>query len=133
MQIERDTGVMTDLAKTITTDSGEQINYPTVTAHGTAAWIAENGSYTASDETSRPGGDQRLQEDRHDRARLRGAARRFELRPGGVSGGGVRDAFRRSSRTPRSGTATGPASRRGISTTVATGVTAASGNTTNRS
>lgn len=51
MAVERDVGVMAQLANVITTDSGEQINYPTVTAHGTASWIAENGSYSGSDET----------------------------------------------------------------------------------
>jgi len=51
MAVERDLGVMLELANVIRTDSGEQINYPTVTAHGAAAWIGENGSYTPSDET----------------------------------------------------------------------------------
>lgn len=51
LAVERDVGVMLDIANVIRTDSGETINYPTVTAHGAAQWIAENGSYTASDET----------------------------------------------------------------------------------
>lgn len=38
------------LARVITTDSGTTIDMPSVTSHGTAAWIAENGSFTPSDE-----------------------------------------------------------------------------------
>jgi HK97 family phage major capsid protein len=33
------------------TDSGETIQIPSVSAHGTATWTAENAAYTASDET----------------------------------------------------------------------------------
>lgn len=39
------------LARTITTAGGETINIPLNLTHGTAAWIAESGSYTPSDET----------------------------------------------------------------------------------
>jgi HK97 family phage major capsid protein len=39
------------LARTITTTGGETINIPRNLTHGTAAWIAESGSYTPSDET----------------------------------------------------------------------------------
>jgi HK97 family phage major capsid protein len=39
------------LARTITTSGGETINVPLNLTHGTAAWIAESGSYTPSDET----------------------------------------------------------------------------------
>lgn len=39
------------LARTITTSGGETINIPRNLTHGTAAWIAESGSYTPSDET----------------------------------------------------------------------------------
>jgi HK97 family phage major capsid protein len=35
----------------MTTDSGETIQIPSVTAHGVATWTAENAAYTASDET----------------------------------------------------------------------------------
>lgn len=48
---ESEFGVMEQLARVITTDGGEKINFPTSTAHGTATWTAENASYTASDET----------------------------------------------------------------------------------
>lgn len=47
----RDFGVMRQLASVITTDNGEDLQWPTVTAHGSAAWVAENGAYSASDET----------------------------------------------------------------------------------
>jgi HK97 family phage major capsid protein len=43
-------GVMRQLARVITTTSGEALQWPTVTSHGTAAWTAENAAYTASDE-----------------------------------------------------------------------------------
>lgn len=46
----RDFGVMRQLATVFTTDSGETIQIPTVTSHGTAAWTAENAAFTASDE-----------------------------------------------------------------------------------
>ena len=48
----RDFGVMRQLATVVTTDSGEALQWPGFSAHGTAAWVAENGSYTASDETA---------------------------------------------------------------------------------
>jgi HK97 family phage major capsid protein len=47
----RDFGAMRELADVITTENGEELPWPTVTGHGSAAWVAENGSYTASDET----------------------------------------------------------------------------------
>ena len=43
-------GVMS-LARKVTTSSGETINLPLNLTHGTAAWIAESGTYTPSDET----------------------------------------------------------------------------------
>lgn len=47
----RDFGVMRQIASVVSTSSGEALQWPTVTAHGTASWVAENGSYVASDET----------------------------------------------------------------------------------
>jgi HK97 family phage major capsid protein len=47
----REFGVIRNLATVITTTSGDAIQVPAVTAHGTAAWVAENAAYTASDET----------------------------------------------------------------------------------
>ena len=44
-------GGVASLARTITTSSGETINVPLNLTHGTAAWIAESGTYTPSDET----------------------------------------------------------------------------------
>jgi HK97 family phage major capsid protein len=44
-------GTMASLATEITTDNGDTIQVPANTAHGTAAWLAEAGSYTPSDET----------------------------------------------------------------------------------
>jgi len=44
-------GGVTSLARTLTTSSGDTINVPLNLTHGTAAWIAESGSYTPSDET----------------------------------------------------------------------------------
>jgi HK97 family phage major capsid protein len=46
----RQFGVMRDIARVVTTSDGEALQWPTVTSHGTAAWTAENASYTASDE-----------------------------------------------------------------------------------
>jgi len=51
INILRFTGPINQLATTITTDSGETIQVPTVSAHGVATWTAENAAYTASDET----------------------------------------------------------------------------------
>lgn len=48
----RDFGSMRELATVVTTDTGEALQWPGFSAHGTAAWVAENGSYTASDETA---------------------------------------------------------------------------------
>lgn len=39
------------LARTLNTSSGDLINIPLDLTHGTAAWIAESGAYTPSDET----------------------------------------------------------------------------------
>jgi HK97 family phage major capsid protein len=47
----RDYGVMRQISRVITTDSGEDLQWPTVTAHGTASWTAENAAFSASDET----------------------------------------------------------------------------------
>lgn len=48
----RDVGVMRQLANVVTTDTGEALQWPGFSAHGSAAWVAENGAYTASDETA---------------------------------------------------------------------------------
>ena len=47
----RDFGVMRQISRIVTTDNGEALQVPSVTAHGTASWTAENAAYTASDET----------------------------------------------------------------------------------
>lgn len=47
----RDRSPFRQYATVITTDAGEQITMPSVTAHGAAAWIAENAAFTPSDET----------------------------------------------------------------------------------
>jgi HK97 family phage major capsid protein len=44
-------GNMASLATEVVTDSGDSIQVPANTAHGTAAWLAEAGSYSPSDET----------------------------------------------------------------------------------
>ena len=44
-------GGISSLASTVTTSGGETINVPKNLTHGTAAWIAESGAYTPSDET----------------------------------------------------------------------------------
>ncbi len=44
-------GGVSSLATEITTSGGETINVPKNLTHGTAAWIAESGAYTPSDET----------------------------------------------------------------------------------
>ena len=46
----RDYGVIRQIATVINTDSGETIQVPTVSSHGTASWVAENGAYSASDD-----------------------------------------------------------------------------------
>jgi HK97 family phage major capsid protein len=51
INILRFTGPINQLANTITTDSGETIQVPAVSAHGVATWTAESAPYTASDET----------------------------------------------------------------------------------
>lgn len=47
----RTTGVMRQISRVITTDSGASLQVPKVTAHGTASWIAESGAVSFSDET----------------------------------------------------------------------------------
>jgi len=44
-------GGVQSLARTLATASGDVINIPLNATHGTAAWIAESGAYTPSDET----------------------------------------------------------------------------------
>lgn len=44
-------GGVSSLARTVNTSTGETINLPLNLTHGTAAWIAESGTYTPSDET----------------------------------------------------------------------------------
>jgi HK97 family phage major capsid protein len=51
INILRFTGPLQELASVITTDSGEALQVPAVSAHGVATWTAENAGYTASDET----------------------------------------------------------------------------------
>jgi HK97 family phage major capsid protein len=48
----RDFGVMRQLGDVVTTETGEALQWPGFSAHGTAAWVAENGAYTASDDTA---------------------------------------------------------------------------------
>lgn len=47
----RDFGVMRQISRVVTTTSGEALQWPTVSAHGTASWVSENAAYSASDET----------------------------------------------------------------------------------
>jgi HK97 family phage major capsid protein len=51
VNISRFMGPVNQLANTMTTDSGESIQIPSVSAHGVASWIAESGAYSPSDET----------------------------------------------------------------------------------
>jgi HK97 family phage major capsid protein len=44
-------GGVTAASRNVSTSTGETINIPRNLTHGTAAWIAESGSYTPSDET----------------------------------------------------------------------------------
>jgi HK97 family phage major capsid protein len=46
----RDTGVMRQISRVVTTTSGAALQWPTVSSHGTASWVAESGSYSASDD-----------------------------------------------------------------------------------
>lgn len=48
---ERDMGAIAELCNNIVTDSGETLNLPANTVHGTASWTAESIAYTPSDET----------------------------------------------------------------------------------
>jgi HK97 family phage major capsid protein len=43
-------GVMRDISSVMTTTSGDTMQFPSVTSHGTAVWLAENAAFTASDE-----------------------------------------------------------------------------------
>lgn len=52
VQALRDFGVMRQIANVITTESGEALEVPGFSAHGTASWVAESGAYSASDETA---------------------------------------------------------------------------------
>jgi len=47
----RQMGSISSLATEIVTDSGDTIQVPANTAHGTASWTAENAAYSPSDET----------------------------------------------------------------------------------
>jgi HK97 family phage major capsid protein len=47
----RDMGAVASLCNEIRTDSGEALNLPANTVHGTASWTAESIGYTPSDET----------------------------------------------------------------------------------
>jgi len=49
--ISRFTGSMAQLAREMVTDSGETIQLPGIGAHGTASWLAEQATYSPSDET----------------------------------------------------------------------------------
>jgi HK97 family phage major capsid protein len=51
INIARFMGPFNELASTMVTDSGETIQIPSISAHGVAAWAAENAAYTPSDET----------------------------------------------------------------------------------
>ncbi len=51
VNIARFMGPINELATTMVTDSGEALQIPSVSAHGTAAWMSENGAFTPSDET----------------------------------------------------------------------------------
>jgi len=44
-------GTFGGLANEIVTDNGDSLQVPANTAHGTAAWVAESGAFTPSDET----------------------------------------------------------------------------------
>ena len=50
VQALTENNIFRTLAHTINTDSGDRV-IPLVTAHGTASWVAEGGSYQESDET----------------------------------------------------------------------------------
>lgn len=51
IQLLRFYGVMRDISRTMTTDTGAVLQVPTISAHGTATWTAENSAFVASDET----------------------------------------------------------------------------------
>jgi HK97 family phage major capsid protein len=51
INILRFMGPINQLANTMTTDNGDALQVPAVSAHGVATWTAENAGYTASDET----------------------------------------------------------------------------------
>lgn len=51
MKMARAKGTIARLATEIVTDAGGTISLPDTTAHGSSAWLAENASYSASDDT----------------------------------------------------------------------------------
>lgn len=51
INIARFMGPINELATVMTTASGEAMQIPKISAHGTATWTAENAAYTVSDET----------------------------------------------------------------------------------
>lgn len=46
----REFGVMRQISRVVSTDSGAALQWPTVSSHGTASWMAESGAYSASDD-----------------------------------------------------------------------------------
>jgi HK97 family phage major capsid protein len=51
IELLRFTGVMRDISRVISTESGAALQVPVVSAHGVATWTAENAAFTVSDET----------------------------------------------------------------------------------
>lgn len=51
IEAKREFGPMRQVSTVIRTESGEDMDFPSVTAFGTAAWTAENAAFTASDDT----------------------------------------------------------------------------------
>lgn len=51
IQLLRFFGVMRDIARVMTTQDGAVLQVPTISAHGTASWTAENAAFSPSDET----------------------------------------------------------------------------------
>jgi hypothetical protein len=106
----RDYGVMRQIARVITTDSGEDLQWPTVTAHGTASWTAENAAFSASDETFGHGDAEGVQ-GRHADEGVRGAVAGLGVRPSRVHPRRVRPPHRRPREHRRTSPATAPESR----------------------
>lgn len=46
----REFGVVRQIARVITTTTGDALQYPSVSSHGTASWVAESAAYPESDE-----------------------------------------------------------------------------------